>query len=84
MEAPLDRLQVWQRSWRFRTSAGTAGFSMTSGNNQFAVIEVDTSELPSGQSFLLVNNSDKDNLLSVVAILSGARQKYPGSVTVQS
>ena len=67
-----------------RTSAGTAGFSMTSGNNQFAVIEVDASELPSGQSFLLVNNSDKDNLLSVTAILSGARYANDQSPTVQS
>jgi len=67
-----------------RTSAGTAGFSMTSGNNQFAVIEVDASELPSGQSYLLVGLEDKSNLISVTAVLSGARQKYPGSAAVQS
>jgi len=67
-----------------RTSAGTAGFEMTSGSNQFMVIEVDASELPSGQSFLLVNNTDVKNLLSVTAVLSGARYKQTEAPTVQS
>ncbi len=67
-----------------RTSAGTAGFEMTSGSNQFMVIEVDASELPSGQSFLLVNNTDVKNLLSVTAVLSGARYAQTEAPTVQS
>jgi hypothetical protein len=67
-----------------RTSAGTAGFSMTSGSNQYAVIEVDGSELPSGQSFLLVDMTSADSLISAVAILSGGRFKHDQSETLQS
>jgi len=67
-----------------RTSAGTAGFDLTSGSNSFAVIEVDASELPSGQSFLLVNNTDAKNLMSVTAVLSGARYAQTEAPTVQS
>ena len=67
-----------------RTSAGTAGFSMTSGSNQFSVIEVDASELPSGQSFLLVDMTSADSLISAVAVLSGARYANDQAPTVQS
>ena len=68
-----------------RTSGSAAsGFDMTSGSNQFCVIEVDASELPSGQSFMLLEMEESENLVGVTAVLSGARYKLDQSPTVQS
>jgi len=68
-----------------RTSGGSStGFDMTSGSNQFCVIEVDASELPSGQSFMLLEMESSKNLVGVTAVLSGARYKGDQSPTVQS
>lgn len=58
-----------------RTSAGAAGFSLTSGSNQYLVAEVDASDLPSGKPYVLLETTagSNDNLMSVVAVLSGSR-----------
>ena len=68
-----------------RTSGAAAvGYDMGTGSSQFCVIEVDASELPSGQSFMLLEMESSENLVSVTAVLSGARHKLDQSPTVQS
>jgi hypothetical protein len=65
-----------------RTSAGVAGCTLSSGSNQFKVIEVDASELSSGQSYLLVDMTSADSLVAAVAVLSGSRYAQTEAPTV--
>jgi hypothetical protein len=65
-----------------RTSAEAAGFTLSSGSNQFFVVEIDASDLPSGKPYVLleVSAAGNDNLFTAVAVLSGpsyAREESP-------
>jgi hypothetical protein len=69
-----------------RTSAAAAGFTLSSGSNQFFVVEIDASDLPSGKPYVLLEVSDSgaDNLFAAVAVLSGPRYAREESPSVQS
>jgi len=67
-----------------KATAAVGGITMSSGSNQYTVIEVDAAELPSGKPFVAVAMSSSDNLIGVVAILTGARYGRDEAPTVQS
>jgi hypothetical protein len=68
-----------------RTSVAATGITtITANDNVFYVIEVDAAELPDGSPYLqlAVTMPASSNLVSAVAILSGARNAFVSSPTV--
>lgn len=67
-----------------RVEATAGGVALTSGSNQILVIEVDDDELITSCPNLTLQMTAATNLVSAVAILSGARYAQDQSGTVLS
>lgn len=67
-----------------KATAAVAGITITSGSNQYLVVELDASELPSGKPFVGVNLTTADSNVAVLAVLTGARYAEDEAPTVQA
>lgn len=67
-----------------RVTVGAGGFTMTANDNNFVVVEVDTSSMTDGYPYLQLELAagGAASLVSAVAILSGSRFAAPESPTV--
>lgn len=65
-----------------RTSASASGFSTGTTNSVTFVIEIDSEDLSDGYPYLVVKATNAAaNLISMVAVLSGARYPAEASIT---
>jgi hypothetical protein len=62
-------------------SATASGYSWGSGNNQTLVISLDASQLTASAPYFRVNMTSSENLISAIAVLSGARDARDASST---
>lgn len=65
------------------TSTGVTGTTMSTGNKQFKVLEIDSSQLSSAAKYVIVNMATPQKSgLAAIAVLSGSRYQEDETRTV--